>query len=360
MKKFILRAIVLIILGGVAYNYLLKDDTVTYGITVDGVDIDIIDMHLHTGTWEALTEPYKERYSERVPKPFKFLMSGLLGSGLTSEGILKQMDNAGIRRGGVFAVYSPDTTGIASNEFLYEQIKDQPERMFGFYSIRTDHWNINADTELKKLESDLIKYNAHGIKLAHAHQRVAFDDGRYLGVYDVAATHGVPVLLHTGATPFPGACNEPKYYDPAELESVINAYNGENGNARVEFVLSHVGGVDQRATDHALSLAENYDNVWLEISALGGPMQIGPDGEPVDATEARYHYVLQEALARGLVGQTIFASDGPQSSGKVKAYLWEIIEAMQTAGFSADEMAAVLAGNFYRAYGLTPPQTSGR
>ena len=46
----------------------------TYGFTIDGVDIDIIDMHLHTGTWEALTEPYKERYSERVPKPFKFLM----------------------------------------------------------------------------------------------------------------------------------------------------------------------------------------------------------------------------------------------------------------------------------------------
>ena len=114
-----------------------------------------------------------------------------------------------------------------------------------------------------------------------------------------------------------------------------------------------MGGVDQRATDHALSLAENYDNVWLEISALGGPMQIGPDGEPVDATEARYHYVLEQALARGLVGQTIFASDGPQSSGKVKAYLWEIIEAMQTAGFSDDEMRAVLSENFYRAYGLT-------
>jgi hypothetical protein len=40
----------------------------------------------------------------------------------------------------------------------------------------------------------------------------------------------------------------------------------------------------------------------------------------------------------------------------VKAYLWEIIEAMQAAGFSPDEMAAVLAGNFYRAYGLTPPE----
>jgi hypothetical protein len=151
MKKNLYRLILLIILFGVGYNFLIKDDAeTTYGFTIDGVDIDIIDMHLHTGTWEALTEPYKERYSERVPKPFKFLMENLLGNGLTSEGILKQMDNAGIRRGGVFAVYSPDTTGIANNEFLYQQIKDQPERMFGFYSIRTDHWNIDANKELKK------------------------------------------------------------------------------------------------------------------------------------------------------------------------------------------------------------------
>ena len=75
--------------------------------------------------------------------------------------------------------------------------------------------------------------------------------------------YSVPVLC-IQELPFPGACNQPEYYDPAELESVINAYNGHQGNGRVEFILSHVGGVDQRATDHALSLAENYDNVWLK------------------------------------------------------------------------------------------------
>ena len=86
MKKNFYRLILLIIVFGVGYNFLIKDDAEpTYGFTIDGVDIDIIDMHLHTGTWEALTEPYKERYSERVPKPFKFLMENLLGSGLTSE-----------------------------------------------------------------------------------------------------------------------------------------------------------------------------------------------------------------------------------------------------------------------------------
>ena len=219
MKKNLYRLILLIILFGVGYNFLIKDDAeTTYGFTIDGVDIDIIDMHLHTGTWEALTEPYKERYSERVPKPFKFLMENLLGNGLTSEGILKQMDNAGIRRGGVFAVYSPDTTGIANNEFLYQQIKDQPERMFGFYSIRTDHWNIDAAKELEKLESDLIKYKATGIKLAHAHQQMRLDDKRFDGIYEIAGRLNKPIYIHTGTSPNPYTRREPPYVDPVYLE----------------------------------------------------------------------------------------------------------------------------------------------
>ena len=41
---------------------LLAEDQ-DYGLTIQGESIDVIDMHLHTGTWDALTEPYKERYS---------------------------------------------------------------------------------------------------------------------------------------------------------------------------------------------------------------------------------------------------------------------------------------------------------
>ncbi|MCH2263064.1 MAG: hypothetical protein MK386_07625, partial [Candidatus Thioglobus autotrophicus] len=103
-----------------AWNEQILAEDQAYGLTIQGEFIDVIDMHLHTGTWDALTEPYKERYSERVPKFLRFTMKYLLGSGLTSEGILKQMDKAKIRRAGVFAVYSPDTTGIASNEFLQQ------------------------------------------------------------------------------------------------------------------------------------------------------------------------------------------------------------------------------------------------
>ena len=339
MKKFILRAIVLIILGGVAYNYLLKDDTVTYGITVDGVDIDIIDMHLHTGTWEALTEPYKERYSERVPKPFKFLMSGLLGSGLTSEGILKQMDNAGIRRGGIFAVYSPDTTGIASNDFLHEQIKDQPERMFGFYSIRTDHWNIDSEMQLEKLEADLIKYNAHGIKLAHAHQQMRLDDKRFDGIYEIAGRLDKPLYIHTGTSPNPYTRKEPPYVDPLYLEESIIKYPD------AKFILGHSGydSAEVKLTylNSCIELAKKYDNVFLEPGALGARK----------ATEILPEY-LRIIKEEELIGKVIYGSDGPQFPGYTASHLNNFLEAMEANEYSSMEMKSLLQTNFEDLFNL--------
>ena len=339
MKKFILRAVVLIILGGVAYNYLLKDDTVTYGITVDGVDIDIIDMHLHTGTWEALTEPYKERYSERVPKPFKFLMSGLLGSGLTSEGILKQMDNAGIRRGGVFAVYSPDTTGIASNKFLHEQIKDQPERMFGFYSIRTDHWNIDSEMQLEKLEADLIKYNANGIKLAHAHQQMRLDDKRFDGIYEIAGRLDKPLYIHTGTSPNPYTRREPPYVDPLYLEESIIKYPD------AKFILGHSGydSAEVKLTylKSCIELAKKYDNVFLEPGALGArkASEILPE----------YLKIIKE---EGLIEKVIYGSDGPQFPGYTASHLNNFLEAMEVNEYSPMEIKSLLQTNFENLFNL--------
>ena len=77
MKKIIFRSVLIIILLFLGIRYFTSDassDNQTFGVTLEGKVIDVIDMHMHTGTWEALTEPYKKRYSERVPKPFKFVI----------------------------------------------------------------------------------------------------------------------------------------------------------------------------------------------------------------------------------------------------------------------------------------------
>jgi predicted TIM-barrel fold metal-dependent hydrolase len=186
-----------------------------------------------------------------------------------------------------------------------------------------------------------------GIKLAHAHQGIEFDDPNLLAVYDVAAMYQAPVLLHTGKTPFPGAVNEPDYYDPISLESTIMNYNGENGNTRVEFVLSHVGRGDVRSAEHSLYLAEQYDNVWLELSALGGTFQTDAEGNDVEYSEPMYVWVLDEIKNRNLVGRSLFATDGPQSSGKIREYTDQMVQAMVDAEFSADDLEKVLAGNFF-------------
>ena len=340
MKKNLYRLILLIILFGVGYNFLIKDDAeTTYGLTIDGVDIDIIDMHLHTGTWEALTEPYKERYSERVPKPFKFLMENLLGNGLTSEGILKQMDNAGIRRGGVFAVYSPDTTGIANNEFLYQQIKDQPERMFGFYSIRTDHWNIDANKELKKLESDLIKYKATGIKLAHAHQQMRLDDKRFDGIYEIAGRLNKPIYIHTGTSPNPYTRREPPYVDPVYLEESIIKY------PQTKFILGHSGYdsflIQLTYLESCIQLAKKYGNVYFEPGALGARK----------ASEVLPEY-LKIIKKEGLIDRVIYGSDGPQFPGYTASHLENFVEAMKVNEYSAMEMKLILQSNFETLFNL--------
>ena len=340
MKKNLYRLILLIILFGVGYNFLIKDDAeTTYGFTIDGVDIDIIDMHLHTGTWEALTEPYKERYSERVPKPFKFLMENLLGNGLTSEGILKQMDNAGIRRGGVFAVYSPDTTGIANNEFLYQQIKDQPERMFGFYSIRTDHWNIDAAKELEKLESDLIKYKATGIKLAHAHQQMRLDDKRFDGIYEIAGRLNKPIYIHTGTSPNPYTRREPPYVDPVYLEESIIKY------PKTKFILGHTGYdsflIQLTYLESCIQLAKKYGNVYFEPGALGARK----------ASEVLPEY-LKIIKKEGLIDRVIYGSDGPQFPGYTASHLENFVEAMKVNEYSAMEMKLILQSNFETLFNL--------
>lgn len=340
MKKNLYRLILLIIVFGVGYNFLIKDDAeTTYGFTIDGVDIDIIDMHLHTGTWEALTEPYKERYSERVPKPFKFLMENLLGNGLTSEGILKQMDNAGIRRGGVFAVYSPDTTGIASNEFLYQQIKDQTERMFGFYSIRTDHWNIDAAKELEKLENDLIKYKATGIKLAHAHQQMRLDDKRFDGIYEIAGRLNKPIYIHTGTSPNPYTRREPPYVDPVYLEESIIKY------PQTKFILGHSGYdsflIQLTYLESCIQLAKKYGNVYFEPGALGARK----------ASEVLPEY-LKIIKEEDLIDRVIYGSDGPQFPGYTASHLENFIEAMEINEYSAMEMKLILQSNFETLFNL--------
>ncbi|MCA9678186.1 MAG: amidohydrolase, partial [Myxococcales bacterium] len=324
----------------------------------------LVDMHLHPGDYAAIAPTGKAFITGNLP-PFLQAYAPTLFSILSDPyaahvGIREQTSLAGVDHAVLFAVYTQHTTGYFTNEQL-EAVLTDPRNVaadglpwaFGMASINFDDWQDDvAGERLEALRSYLVQRPDLfiGIKLAHAHQGVAFDDPVFQGVYQIAAETGVPVLLHTGFSPFPGTSTDPAFYDPQHLEAVISAYDGDHGLPKVDFVLSHVGQGDARAVAHAIELAETHANVWLELSALGRPLRIDADGNPSTSTEPQYPAVLDEILAHDLVSRTLWASDGPQYSGAVRSYLGVITDGMIAAGYSDAQIAAVRGGNFARLY----------
>jgi hypothetical protein len=326
--------------------------------------IPVVDMHLHPGDYATMAPGGKAFITANLPPVFQLYAPAVLDH-LTDPwaehvGIVEQTALAGVDHAVLYAVYTQDTTGYFTNEMLEAVLADERNAQggadpwaWGLASLDLAGWNQDlAGERFAALRSyfeqrpDLFV----GIKLAHAHQGVRFDDPDHQGVYQIAADFGVPVLLHTGFSPFPGTQDEPAYYDPLALEAVITAFDGAHGAGRVDFVLSHVGQGDARAVGHALDLAADHDNVWLELSALGRPLLLDERGAPATSTEPQYPAVLAAIRERGLVDRTLFASDGPQYSGAIRSYLGRIVAGMEDAGFTVDEIEQVLSGNFARLY----------
>jgi predicted TIM-barrel fold metal-dependent hydrolase len=259
---------------------------------------------------------------------------------LSGDGILSSLDSAGVQAGGVFALYSPHTTGIAPNAFVAEQIAVNPERMYGFASLRVDQWNLNSQEQLAMLEDALTNLdNMVGIKLAHAHQQFRFDDSRFYGIYEIAGRLGKPIYLHTATSPNPGVRLEPPYTDPYYLEEAIKRYPD------TIFILGHAGWdtYHRKLTyvDACIDLATRYDNVYMEPGALGAERaaEVLPD-------------FVGRIKAAGMAHKLIYGSDGPQFPGYIRSHLENFVAAMVDAGYTTEEIRMILADNFSRVFGL--------
>lgn len=316
------------------------------GVLVDGRRIPVIDMHLHTGTWEMTPPGFRKRLSDRVPTGFKWTMGLFVDYNLRGKTIAGQLDSAGISAGGLFAIYSPATTGIAGNEFVAGEISSVPERFYGFASLRIDDWNNNSAAELARLEAGVQLPGMHGIKVAHGHQQFRFDDRRFDGIYEICGRLGKPAYLHTGTSPNPGTRTEAPYADPAYLEGSIQAFPG------CIFILGHSGYDSYNKaltyTDSAIALAQRYSNVYLEPGALGA--------ERADKLRADF---LQRIKTGGVIDKMIYGSDGPQFPGYVKSHLQAFVDGMQEVGYTSKEIEQVLSVNFLRVFGLPPIQLGG-
>jgi predicted TIM-barrel fold metal-dependent hydrolase len=314
-----------------------------WGVLVDGKWIPVVDVHTHTGSWDQMPPGFRSRLAERVPKGFTWTMGPVTDWMLGADNILGQMNNAGIYGAGIFATISPNTTGIATTDFMVEKISGNEDRMYGFAAIRTDRWNVDSAARLEKFEQELATLpSVRGVKMAHAHQQVRFDDERFYPIYELAGRYGKPMYLHSGTSPNPGTRYEPEYADPMYLEEAIQKYPD------AIFILGHTGYDSKEQaltyTDSAIYLAQTYANVYVEPGALGAER----------AAEVIDDYVTR--LKEGnVLHKVIYGSDGVQFPGYLKSHLEAYVAAMERNGYTAADMTAVLSGNFARVFGIEIP-----
>jgi predicted TIM-barrel fold metal-dependent hydrolase len=133
--------------------------------------------------------------------------------------VLRRMDEAGIARIGVINYVSPNLMGFTPevNPWVADLARHAPERLIPFGGV--DPRGSRPAEQVDRLR-DL---GVRAIKLHPPHQEIAanaYRDGvaGLADLYGRAEELGLPVMVHTGTSIFPGARNV--YADPMPLDDV--------------------------------------------------------------------------------------------------------------------------------------------
>lgn len=173
--------------------------------------------------------------------------------------VLRRMDAAGVARIGVINYVSPSLMGFTEevNPWVAELARIAPDRMipFGGVDIRSPEPGEAVDR--------LHDLGIRAIKLHPPHQEFAAnayrgDSPQLAEVYGRAQELGLPVMVHTGTSIFPGARNV--YADPLPLDDVGVDFPD------LAVILAHLG--RPLWADASFFLLRRHPNFWGDVSGI--------------------------------------------------------------------------------------------
>jgi len=173
---------------------------------------------------------------------------------------LQHMDSIGLDRAVLINYVAPDLMGFTSqvNQFITNYVKEDPKRLIPCGSVHPRHSNnVQRDME------EILRMGIRMIKIHPPHQLLYPNDYlngvKELGViYRVAEANGIPVMIHTGTSIFPGARN--KYGNPIYVDDVAVDF------PNLKILLAHGGRPLWMA--EAFFLVRRHPNVFLDISGI--------------------------------------------------------------------------------------------
>ncbi len=221
----------------------------------------------------------------------------------------------GVDRALLFCEYSPRATGIQPIEDNLPLVEHNPVR-FRLVANVNPHLHHPIASEVERQ----LALGAVALKLHPVHG--AFDPGdrELYAAYQICAERGVPVIVHTGTSSFPGS--RARYGNPELMLDPVEDFPDLN------FVFAHGG----RGWwyDAAAFLALAKPNVWLDLAGLP-PSRLAT-------------YYAQFDLLR-LATKWIFGTDWPGIPGIARN-----ARALAALPLPPDTVEAVLSGNAAKLY----------
>jgi hypothetical protein len=173
----------------------------------------------------------------------------------TIPNLMAEMRAAGVQRAAIL----PIATGLPLGKDPTVQVLDSIEtantggRLVPFASVHPHDPNKRA------LLQQYRQRGVRGVKLHPEMQRFFPDEPGAMEIYEECGRLGLPVIFHAGRSGI-----EPQFMRPYALLRRYVA--GIREFPKVRFVLGHSGARD---VAEAIPLAQQYDNVWLELSSQG-------------------------------------------------------------------------------------------
>lgn len=215
----------------------------------------ITDVHIHIQPWRDLRPAAMETMRRGKEAHFDFLLALMDDPRL----LLRIMDEEGIDRVGM--VNYPSRTmgfGRGTNEFAARYAEAHPARLLPYGGVDPlDTTDPEGDV------AHLVEIGTRMLKLHPPHQGFAANDytrglDALARIYGACERLGLPVLVHTGTSIFPGArC---KYGQPMELDDVAIDFPD------LRLVMAHGG--RPLWMREAFFVLRRHRHVWLDLSGI--------------------------------------------------------------------------------------------
>jgi predicted TIM-barrel fold metal-dependent hydrolase len=170
------------------------------------------------------------------------------------------LDEAGIERAGLINYVSPEVIGFTAevNDWIARYCSTDPRRLLAFGSVHPRYVR-DAGAEVERLK----KIGIRGLKVHPSHQLFAPNEYRNglgpLGaMYGRAQDLGLPVMIHTGTSIFPGARNA--YAQPILADDVGVDFPD------LVVILAHGG--RPLWMNEAFFLVRRHRNMYMDISGI--------------------------------------------------------------------------------------------